>query len=419
MTRKRSTLYQCAGTAVLRASSALPGPGLPPWPAPGSTTGHWRSWLALVWGDGPFRRAVAVASPDLAGQVAAVLDGRVTDPRRARRACLAVARYAIRHARRSTPFGLFAGVAPVQFGGTPAARFGDAHETACRPAPEWLEAVIGATEGDSSVMAGAEVMVNNLAAVRDGRVWVPAEGASEFSLRLTPAVALVLEAARAPVRCPVLAGKLAAEFPEAGEGRCRALVAELLRAGMLRSALRAPATVTDPASTLAAGSLPAGGRGRVAVDMRLDADVRLPGAVATEAETAATVLARLTARPSGSPAWQQYTGRFAARWGDGGQVSLEQLTSPVTGLGLPDGFGTASEPPRTMALRDRPSPPRPPTPASCAPRWSARSPPRATCAPRRSSPPSPRPSATCSCPAPAWRPRTRTTPCRSSTTATA
>ena len=35
MTRKRSALYQCAGTAVLRASSALPGPGLPSWPAPG------------------------------------------------------------------------------------------------------------------------------------------------------------------------------------------------------------------------------------------------------------------------------------------------------------------------------------------------------------------------------------------------
>jgi lantibiotic biosynthesis protein len=216
VTRKRSTLYRHAGTAVLRASSALPGPGLPPWPAPGSTAGHWRSWLAPVWADGPFRRAVTVASPDLAGQVAAVLDGRVTDLRRARRASLAVARYVIRHARRSTPFGLFAGVAPVQFGGTPAVWIGDAHETACRPGPEWLEAAIGAIEGDSSAMADAEVMVNNLATVRDGRVWVPAEGASEFSLRLTPAVALAREAARTPIRCSVLAGKLAAEFPQAG-----------------------------------------------------------------------------------------------------------------------------------------------------------------------------------------------------------
>jgi hypothetical protein len=122
VTRKRSTLYQCAGTAVLRASSARQGPGLPPWPPPGGTAGHWRSWLAPVWADDLFRRAVTVASPDLADQVAAVLDGRVTDLRRARRASLAVARYAIRHARRSTPFGLFAGVAPVRFSGTPAAR---------------------------------------------------------------------------------------------------------------------------------------------------------------------------------------------------------------------------------------------------------------------------------------------------------
>ncbi len=109
MTRKRSALYRCAGPAVLRASSITQGPGLPPWPPPGSTAGRWRSWLAPVWADDPFRQAVTVASPDLADQVAAILDERVTDPRRARRACLAVARYAIRHARRSTPFGLFAG----------------------------------------------------------------------------------------------------------------------------------------------------------------------------------------------------------------------------------------------------------------------------------------------------------------------
>jgi lantibiotic biosynthesis protein len=353
VTRKRSTLYQCADIALLRASSTLPGPGLPPWPAPASTAGHWRSWLAPVWADDSLRRAVTVASPDLAGQVAAVLDGRVTDVRRARRASLAVARYAIRHARRSTPFGLFAGVAPVRFGGTPAARVGDAHETASRPGPEWLEAAIGVIEGDSSAMADAEVMVNNLAAVRDGRVWVPAEGASEFSLRLTPAVALVREAARTPLRCSALAGKLAAEFPQAGEARCMALVTELLRARVLRSALRAPATTADPASALPAGSLPAGGRGRIAVDMRLDAGVRLPDSVATEAGTAATVLARLAAHPFGTPAWQRYITQFTARWGEGGEVSLEQLTSPATGLGLPDGFGTASEPPRTMTLRDR------------------------------------------------------------------
>jgi hypothetical protein len=73
VTRKRPALYQCADTAVLRASSARQGPGLPPWPAPGGTAGHWRSWLAPVWADDPFRRAVTVASPDLAGQVAAVL----------------------------------------------------------------------------------------------------------------------------------------------------------------------------------------------------------------------------------------------------------------------------------------------------------------------------------------------------------
>jgi lantibiotic biosynthesis protein len=354
VTRKRSTLYRCAGTAVLRASSARPGPGLPPWPAPDGAAGPWRAWLAVVWADNPFQQAVTVASPDLADQVAAVLDGQVTDSRRARRASLSVARYAIRYTRRSTPFGLFAGVAPVRFGGEPAARVGAAHETFSRPGPEWLDVLISAIEADSSAMADVEVMVNNLAAVRDGRVWVPAEGGSEFSLKLTPAVALVLETARSPVQWSALAGKLAAELPQAEESRCKTLVTELLRTRVLRSSLRVPATVTDPASALPVDSLPArGGRGRIAVDMRLDASVRLPDSVATETETAATVLARLAAHPSGTPAWQRYIAQFSARWGDGGEVGLEQLISPDTGLGLTDGFSTASEPPRTLTLRDR------------------------------------------------------------------
>src|SRR5258708_23000962 len=104
-------------------------------------------------------------------------------------------------------------------------------------------------------------MMNNLATVRDGRVRVPAEGASELSLKLTPAVALVREAARSPVRCSALAGKLAAEFPQAGEDRCAALVAELLQARVLRAALRTPATVTDPASVPPPCALPARRRG--------------------------------------------------------------------------------------------------------------------------------------------------------------
>jgi hypothetical protein len=163
-------------------------------------------------------------------------------------------------------------------------------------------------------------------------------------------VALVLEAARSPIPYAVLLGKLAAEFPQAGEQARAGLVAELLRTGLLRSALRAAATIVDPVEALPAGVRAGGGE---AVDVRLDARVRLPEAVAVEVETAASVLARLATYPAGTPAWRRYIERFTDRWGEGVEVGVPQLVDPEQGLGLPEGFGSVAEPPRPMSRRDR------------------------------------------------------------------
>jgi hypothetical protein len=336
---------------MLRAAVNLQAPALPAWPGPDGSIERWRSWLAPVWTDDVFRRTVSAASPDLARHVDAVLGQRSMDARRARRAALALARYAIRYAHRSTPFGLFAGVALVEFGETSAVRVGDAHEVVRRADPRTMDAQFSAREADGAVMSGVEVCVNTLARVRGNRMHVPSEGASEFSLALTPAVALVLDAARSPVPYEVLLDKLAAEFPETEQQRRGELVANLLRTGLLRSALRAAATVVDPADALPAGVLAAGGR--EAADVRLDAEMRLPEAVAVEVETVATVLARLATYPRGTPAWRRYTARFADRFGEGTEVDLERLTDPDHGLGLPEGFDSVSEPPRPMSRRDR------------------------------------------------------------------
>ncbi|MEV7006710.1 lantibiotic dehydratase family protein [Streptosporangium sp. NPDC051022] len=351
MTRTRIRLYRRTGAGMLRAAVNLKAPPLPAWPRPGSRIEQWRSWLAPVWADEPFRQAVTNASPDLALQVTAILDGRVASLRRARRAALAVARYALRYAHRSTPFGLFAGVGLVEFGERYLVRVGDGHEVVARPDPAALDAAISAYEADGELPADLEVCVNNLARVRDGRVHVPAEGAAQLSLALTPALSLVLEATRSPIRHTTLLGRLAAEFPQVDSERRAALAAELLRTGLLRSELRAAATVTNPAEALLPAVLVSGAR--AAVDVRLDAEVLLPETVAVEMETAATVLARLSSCPAGTAAWRRYAERFADRFGEGAEVSLEQLTAPDTGLGLPDGFGMPSEPPRPMSRRDR------------------------------------------------------------------
>jgi hypothetical protein len=337
---------------MLRAAVHLAEPGMPPWPGSDAPSERWRSWLAAVWADDAFRQAVSIASPVLDCRVQAILGGRSPKARRVRRAALATARYAIRYARRSTPFGLFAGVALVEFGAGAEARFGEGHQVGARPEPVALDAAISAWEANAERMVDVEVCVNNLTRQRGGRVYIPSEGASEFSLALTPVVALVLDAARSPIRYADLADKLAAEFPEADERYRAGLLAQLLRVRLLRSALRAPATVVDPVERLPP-DLREAVNSAASPDLRLDATVRLPEAVAVEAATAATVLTRLAMHPTGTVAWRRYAEQFAERYGEGVEVPLDEVTDPDRGLGFPEGFGQVSEPPRPMTRRDR------------------------------------------------------------------
>ena len=354
MTRSRNNLYQRTGAGMLRAAVSTTAPALEPWPAPDSAAERWRAWLSVAWADESFTRAVTAASPDLARQVAAVLKEEITSPRRARRAALAVGRYAIRYAGRSTPFGRFAGIAPVKFDATTSVRFGHLHQAVLRSEPTSLAPVVASLEADPEFMSDVEVCINNLATVRRNRVFVPAEGPDEHSLALTPAVALVMETAKEPITHGALLTKLAANFPGTPPHRRSAAVSALLRVGLLRSALRAPATVVDPGDALPAGEtqlslLPVS----TSTDMRLDAEVSLPLPVGVEMETAATLLAKLAFYPSGTPAWNGYKERFAERYGQDALVAVSLLTDPDRGLGFPDGFGTLSMPPRPMSKRDR------------------------------------------------------------------
>lgn len=353
MTRQRPSLYEGAGQAMLRATVHTTGPAMPPWPTHRAPVEEWRAWLSAVWSDSDFRRTVSQASPHLADQVLAIIDGRTPKARRVRRAALSTARYVIRYAHRSTPYGLFAGVAPLGFGHATSVRFGGEHQAVARPDPIGLDGMLSAWESDASRMADAEVCVNNLIRRRDRHVHVPAEGDAEFRLALSPALRLVLDVARSPIGYRQLSDKLAAEFPAMSGTALDRLLGELLRVRLLRSSLRAPATVTDPAGVLRPAAHPQTTGPRTARDLRLDAEVRLPGQVLTEAGTAATVLSRLVTHPNGTPAWRRWIEQFSERYGENATVPVEAVTDPDRGLGFPAGFVTASEPPRPMSRRDR------------------------------------------------------------------
>lgn len=89
------------------------------WPEPddGAEVDRWCAWLAQVWA--PVAEAVTVASPVLASSVAAACRGRRARATQARSMAMSLARYLVRMRGRATPFGLFAGVAPVRFGQEP------------------------------------------------------------------------------------------------------------------------------------------------------------------------------------------------------------------------------------------------------------------------------------------------------------
>ncbi|MER6524251.1 lantibiotic dehydratase [Streptomyces sp. NPDC001508] len=396
-----STAFRAGKTALLRAV-ARPELPVPPCPdlddsSPGGAAAR-LAWLREVWSEEDVAEALEHASPALASQVSALCSSSAPVARDVRRAVASVARYVLRAERRATPFGLFAGVASAAIGSRPRAAWGSDHTVVGRASAEWLTAVVERLESCPELMERLLVVVNNTTATRDDRLIVPYRSdpqgdrrhAVEVSVALTRPVQAVLDAARAPIPAGALADKLAAEFPAAGPEKVQRLVRELIQHEVLITNLRAPSTETDAlryllgrldsvsADSVAqvadtvrdlhavhldlAGCDSRRGRARAAVrmravvpglkrhplalDLRLDAQVELPEAVAQEIERAAGVLTRVSAHPYGTAAWKAYQRRFYERYGIGTMVPLREVVAD-SGTGFPDGY------PGTQTTEDR------------------------------------------------------------------
>ncbi|MFJ4574504.1 lantibiotic dehydratase [Streptomyces sp. NPDC088846] len=347
------------------------------------------AWLRVVWADQDVSEAVEHSSPVLAAQVRAVCTAGNPPHRDVRRTALSVVRYLLRAQHRATPFGLFAGVTTAEFGPQARADWGEEHVAVGRAGAEWLAAVVERLESFPSLLNRLPVVANNTVTSRGDRLIVPFQPdiqddrrrAVEASLALTEPLRAVLAASRTPIRCDVLADKLRAEFPEAGPEKVRCLLAELIRRRVLITSLHAPSTEADALGYLL-GQLDAidvgdlapvaetvrelravrtgleecatrGGRDSVAarmrnlvpdlrrhpvaLDLRLDAQLVLPEAVAREVERAAFILTRLSTRPHGTAAWNAYHQRFYERYGIGTMVPLAEAVAD-SGTGFPDGY---------------------------------------------------------------------------------
>ncbi|WP_283137525.1 lantibiotic dehydratase [Rhizohabitans arisaemae] len=410
MAADRPSLFRHVDATLIRIS-AVDAPRFDVWPNlhGDAVVGEGCAWLASVWAHPEFADAVAVASPGLAAGVEAVCSGYRPGPAQVRRMVMALARYMVRVRGRSTPFGLFAGVAPVRLGSDATVTWGGVHRAKVRADMVWLAAVIAQLEADPLVRRRLRVVANNLLQVRGDRLEVmwqppasdPSWGRIEHvSVGFSPAVQASLKLACSSVGVGALVGWLAAEH-DSPQAAADGMVAELIRLGVLVSNLRPPSTCTDGLTHVLAevdtfadvgevaerllaelrvirallggrprtGHVDAPARKVVASRMRaltgtaaetqpltvnllLDCAVTLPEQVAAEASVAAGTLARLSRHPAGHPAWRAYHMEFVNRYGVGAVVPLRQLVDPVAGIGFPAHHSGGSEERAPLSERD-------------------------------------------------------------------
>ena len=356
-----------------------------------------QGWLSQVWADGHFCEAVSIASPTLAAQINMVLaESARVSVRDIRRTVLSVISYLARWQRRTTPYGLFAGVAPMATGEHAEGHLGTDHKVFLRADAEWLGALVDELERLPQLRRRLLISADSARVVRDGRVIVagrPRAGEApgpvlERSVLNTRPVQLALAASTPPVRFDVLAKRLRSQFPNTAAEKIDQLLFNLLDQQVLTTSLRAPMTAVDgfahvldalrmvdarelpelhdtikQLEEIAAGLRspegasygPEGARTRravaakmwalasqpagypMAVDVRLNAKITVPDAVLREAAAATDALVRVSTKPFGTSAWLNYQARFLARYGPGAAVPVRELVSD-SGLGYPAGY---------------------------------------------------------------------------------
>lgn len=398
-----------SGKVALVRATAHPAPPTLPIPSVSAPATEQVEWLRAAWTAGDFAEGLRHASPSLARQVDVLCTAQDPRDRDVRRAVVSVARYLLRATARATPFGLFAGVTTASFGPVAEATWGSEHQAVVRAGAEWLAEVVQQLESCSSLLARLPVVANNTVVVRGEQLVVPHQPqrragqtvAVDACLDYKAPVRAALDAARAPVLVADLTAKLHAEFPTAEERAVTGLIGKLVHHGALVTSLRAPSTETDALAHLlvqldaagaqhvasvaglvrslreiqtaigACNTAPAdqarvareavalrmvevaqGRRHPLAVDLRLEASLTLPHAVAEEVERAAGALARLSAAPYGPAAWKAHHMRFYERFGIGTMVPVADVVAD-SGIGYPDSYGADADPERRPRLSDR------------------------------------------------------------------
>lgn len=289
--------------------------------------------------------------------------------------------YATRSRTRTTPQGVFAGVATATFSPTPELRLGADHQTATYPDPGWLSRLAHVIIDGAAGLTKVTLTTSNLAVVRGDRCEIecPMDGVSSrlvtTSVRNTEVTAFVLRTCRNGAPAEAVLAKIARRWPRGASAPRSRLLRELIDRGFLLHDLLPDDPRCDPLGHLL-DRLPTGSPHRrfleqlrewlteadhhrvgsperlalladalaaareilpasrlLRTDTAADATVTLPVQVAQKAAEAAEVLWRIG---WGTDPLAPYHQRFLTRYGVSRAVPLLDVLDPVVGLGPVD-----------------------------------------------------------------------------------
>lgn len=399
--------FLSTGTGLLRSTRLPLSQPLPAPPADfpdGADVSAGVTWLGEIWRVPLLADAVRAASPDLTRAVEGLLVATaVPSPEEMRRVGTAVLHYALRARYRATPFGLFAGTAPVRIGDECLIPEATSVTVVARADARWLAAVLDLLHSHLDVVEHLNVIADPTCQVDVDQVVVPyrpgIDHPEQVRANATVPLRILLDIAARPVPVTRMADHVQASFPAASRATVLSMIATAIRSGLLHSDLQPSSLdgfalqriravldrtgVCDDATVTAVRQIddvlsvcedaPAGEaltrREHAARLMRAMADVGVsplmldvhdphpvvvPRRLTEDVAGALDVLTRISDYPHGSSGWQTFRHRFFDRYSLGVLVPVLDLIDPVTGLGYPPGFlgSSGPEPDQPMSGRD-------------------------------------------------------------------
>lgn len=335
--------------------------------------------------------AIFIASSSL---IASLARPEAIPPRRLRQLHSSLLRYVVRMSSRTTPFGLFAGVAQIAIGKQTSLPLAEAaiHRHRSRLDMEWLLGYIKLLETDPSVLPSLTYVYQPIAVRIGNRYhfehWDEKGSLTNTSVIATLGLELLIEKTRHGKQYADLFTEMLAAVPEAKPEEMTAFLRKFLRYGLVRSSLQPPLTCADPAQHVArqldaipaaraiaqqfrsllsqiklydmcapgdgeatlrkladstnsvyqlpAPRLPLG----IDLTLRFTREPQLQQSIADDAAHLAELLMRLSVDPSWS-SLSAYREKFIEQYGQHRRIPILELLDPNLGIGLPEHYRSA------------------------------------------------------------------------------